>query len=102
MADTAFTPEEIEPFKAMGRRFAARERRETEERAATTAHRLVAARRQLDELIRRFLAVDSDRCWELLGIAMDAEIPVDLIDLTRAASNIKGSIDSHGVEVYRA
>jgi predicted nucleotidyltransferase len=128
MEPEAFTEEEIASFRAMGRTYAARARREAEARAQTVRRRHSLARRQLDEMVARFreidpevrvvlfgsmargtpknpsfdidLAVDSDKYWELLGVALDREIPVDLIDLRHTASHIRSSVEAEGEVIY--
>jgi predicted nucleotidyltransferase len=127
MEPQAFTEEEIASFRAMGRTFAARARREAKARAQTVRRRLSVARRQLDEIVARSrevdpevrvvlfgsmargtpknpsvavdLAVDSDRYWELLGVALDREIPVVLIDLRHTANHIRSSIDAEAATI---
>ena len=59
-----------------------------------------------DEVLREGvdidLAVESDRYFELLGIALRSRFHVDLIDLKTAVPHIREAIDREGVEVYRA
>ena len=59
-----------------------------------------------DEVLREDfdidLAVESDRYFELLGIALRSRFHVDLIDLNTAAPHIRDAVNREGVEVYRA
>jgi predicted nucleotidyltransferase len=48
------------------------------------------------------LAVESSRFTDLLGIAMDSEFKVDLVDLACASPYILKSVDREGVVVFRA
>jgi len=113
MADQSLSSRRDAELKAMGRAFARRARRAAAERDRHIAARQEAARVQIEDLVRRFrsedphirriilfgslaagtprnphfdidLAVDSDRYWELLGIALDQPIPVDTVAMIRA------------------
>lgn len=59
-----------------------------------------------DEVLREDfdidLAVESDRYFELLGIALRSRFHVDLIDLNTAAPHIQNATNREGVELYRA
>ena len=48
------------------------------------------------------LAVKSDRYMDLLGVALDSDFKVDLIDLEAASSYVIRSVEREGVEVYHA
>ena len=48
------------------------------------------------------LAVKSDRYMDLLGIALDSDFEVDLIDFETASSYVIRSVEREGVEVYHA
>jgi predicted nucleotidyltransferase len=113
----------------MGRNFARRARAAARKREQAIDQRRVAAMEQIEMLVQRFkeedphlraivlfgslaagtpvnpnfdidLAVDSDKYWELLGIALDQPIPVDLVDLQRAARHIQSRIEAEGRWLY--
>lgn len=48
------------------------------------------------------IAVECDRFMDLLGIAMESDFKVDLIDLDTASPYIVRSVEREGVELYRA
>ncbi|MFW6292794.1 MAG: nucleotidyltransferase domain-containing protein [Spirochaetota bacterium] len=129
MVDQSLSSKRDAELKAMGRAFARRARRAAAERDRQIAARQEAARVQIEDLVRRFrsedphirriilfgslaagtprnphfdidLAVDSDRYWELLGIALDQPIPVDLADLPRTSSHIRNRILAEGTVLY--
>ena len=108
-----------------------RNRKERAENKKKLSERITAARSEIDRLIDLFqrtdpnlkkivlfgslardavkrldfdidLAVDSERYMDLLGIALDSDFKIDLIDLMTASAYIKRSIARDGVEVYRA
>ena len=47
------------------------------------------------------LAVESARYFDLLGIAMRSDFPVDLVDTMHAGSHIKGRIELEGRVLFR-
>ncbi len=123
------TTAERESLRHMGRQFAIRGRRASEARRLEIERRHAAALILIKELIAQFratdpdirkivlfgslvsdmptnpefdidIAVDSDRYWELLGIALDADFPVDLIDLPRVASHIGARVVEEGMVLY--
>ena len=58
-----------------------------------------------DELVNdRFdidLAVESSRYFDLLGIAMRSDFPVDLVDTLHVGAHIKGRIEIEGRVLFR-
>jgi predicted nucleotidyltransferase len=116
-------------LKEMGRAFARRARQAAAERTLLIAARRETAYAQIEDLVQRFkredpyirtiilygslatgtprnpqfdidLAVDSDRYWELLGIALDQPIPVDLADLPQTSDHIRNRIEAEGLVLY--
>ncbi len=115
--------------REMGRNYARRARAATRKREQAIVQRRVAAMEQIETLVQRFkgvdphlraivlfgslaagapdnpnfdidLAVDSDKYWELLGIALDQPIPVDLVDLPRTARHIRSRLEAEGRWLY--
>lgn len=115
--------------REMGRNFARRARAAADKREQEIDRRRIAAMAQVKTLVQRFaaedphlrcivlfgslnaerptnpdfdidLAVDSDKYWELLGIALDQPIPVDLVDLPRASQHIRSRIEAEGRWLY--
>jgi predicted nucleotidyltransferase len=129
MADHSVPSKRDTELEEMGRAFARRARTAAAERDRLIAARQKAALVQIEDLVRRFrredphirtiilfgslaagtprnphfdidLAVDSDRYWELLGIALDQPIPVDLADLPQTSSHIRDRILAEGTVLY--
>jgi predicted nucleotidyltransferase len=129
MAEHRFSPAERAELKEMARNFARRRRRVDEERSRQIAQRQVEASAQIQRLLGEFraadpdvrtiilfgslavgtptnpkfdidIAVDSDRYWDLLGIALDQPIPVDLADLPRTSEHIRARILAEGTVLY--
>jgi len=129
MADHSVPSNRDTELEEMGRAFARRARTAAAERDRLIAARQKAALVQIEDLVRRFrredphirtiilfgslaagtprnphfdidLAVDSDRYWELLGIALDQPIPVDLADLPQTSSHIRDRILAEGTVLY--
>lgn len=48
------------------------------------------------------LAVDSPHFMDLLGLAIDSEFPVDLIDLTFCSDYVRSSVRREGLELFHA
>lgn len=118
-----------EAVRKMGRNFARRFRTAAKEREREIEERQAVATAQIERLVGLFrdadpqlravvlfgslahgtprsphfdidLAVDSNRYWELLGIALDQPIPVDLIDFPRASPHIRDRISAEGRYLY--
>ena len=129
MADHSVPSKRDAELKEMGRAFARRARTAAAERDRLIVARQKAALVQIEDLVRRFrredphirtiilfgslaagtprnphfdidLAVDSDRYWELLGIALDQPIPVDLADFPQTSSHIRDRILAEGTVLY--
>jgi predicted nucleotidyltransferase len=129
MRDSAFPPESDARLKEMARTFSDRTQRAEKERSRQIALRRSAAFEQIQRLVTRFrevdpeirviilfgslatgflrnhhfdidIAVDSDHYWDLLGIALDQPIPVDLTDLPQISEHIRSRIQAEGTVLY--
>ncbi|MEX2443261.1 MAG: nucleotidyltransferase domain-containing protein [Alkalispirochaeta sp.] len=118
-----------EMVREMGKNFARRWRTAERAREREIAQRHAAAMAQIERLVHAFqvedpqlrsvilfgslahgtphnprfdidLAVDSDKYWELLGIALDQPIPVDLVDLPRTSPHLRTRILAEGRALY--
>jgi predicted nucleotidyltransferase len=129
MSVHALPPENDARLKEMARRFADRTQQAEAVRTRQIALRRTASLEQIERLVTQFrsadpeirsiilfgslasgflrsphfdidLAVDSDHYWDLLGIAMDQPIPVDLADLPRISEHIRSRILAEGKVLY--
>jgi predicted nucleotidyltransferase len=129
VGDDTFSPEDEAQLREMGRNFARRARKAAAEQDQLIASRRAKAFIQIDTLVEQFkttdpdiraiilfgslastgptnphfdidLAVDSEKYWELLGIALDQPIPVDLADLPRTQEHIRSRICAEGKVLY--
>ncbi len=122
-------PENNARLKEMAHKFADRIQQAEEVRTLQIAVRRTTSLEQIERLVTQFravdpeiraiilfgslasgsprsphfdidLAVDSDHYWDLLGIAMDQPIPVDLADLPRISEHIRSRILAEGKVLY--